>query len=73
MEPRVKWGVQSASGEGVPRGPLLVDLREDVDGVLQQHVQDAVGQLRLHKELVLVVVDPLGLLVMELLDLRGQG
>ena len=62
--------VGPVSGECVPRRPLLVDLREHVGGVLEQHVEDAVRQLHLHKQLVLVVVDPLGLFLVELLDLR---
>lgn len=72
LESHQQSRVQTVSGEGVPHGPLVVDLCEDVRGVLQQQVKDAVRQLHLHKQLVLVIVDPLGLLLMELLDLKGR-
>lgn len=48
---------------------LLIDFIQHADSVLQQSIKDAVCQLHLDKQLVLVVVDPLCLLFMELLNL----
>ncbi|TNN89263.1 hypothetical protein EYF80_000551 [Liparis tanakae] len=46
--------------------------REHVSSVLQQSVEDAVRQLHLDKQLVLVIVDPLGFLLVEFLNLGDK-
>lgn len=62
---------RQTSADGVSFVPLVRDQTQSVHGVLQQRVKDAVRQLHLHKQLVLVVVDPLGLFLVEFLDLMG--
>lgn len=49
-----------------------MDECQHIHSVLQQRIKDAVCQLHLDKQLVLIIVDPLSLLFMEFLNLRDK-